>query len=165
MAALARTPVLPEGDPCRRAFRPTEASKARAYCVRFTSTPDCLPLIEPRPLPPTKRACNFSPHLLCWLVLAQPHVNRLPQEPIACPSQIGDLGDQLRLDPMDAGRNERRSETSLPRRKNIEKRLGARSRPNVNATMALHAPPRWHTSRWPRRWSPGSRFPPLRARR
>src|ERR1700752_76839 len=93
--------------------------------VRFTSTLDCLPLIEPRPLPPAKPVQLLAAPAL-WLVLVQSDANCLPQEPLARPSQIGDLGDQLRLDPMGAGRNERRSEGRLPRRKNIERRLSAR---------------------------------------
>jgi hypothetical protein len=45
--------------------------------------------------------CDFSPHLRRRLVLAQPDVNRVPQEVVSRPGQIGDLGDQLRLGPVD----------------------------------------------------------------
>jgi len=41
------------------------------------------------------------------LVLAQTHVNRVSQEVVGRPSQIRDLHDELRLDPMDPGKNER----------------------------------------------------------
>jgi hypothetical protein len=44
--------------------------------------------LGPRPL---------SPHLLSRLVRSEPDIDCLPQEPIPGPRQIGDLGDQLRL--------------------------------------------------------------------
>ena len=52
----------------------------------------------------------LAPHLLGRFVLAQPDIDRLPQQVVGGPGQIGDLGHQLRLDPMDAGQNERRPE-------------------------------------------------------
>jgi hypothetical protein len=51
--------------------------------------------------------------LIRGLVIAQAHVDRVAQEIVGRPSQIGDLGDQLWLDPMNARKNKRRAETSL----------------------------------------------------
>ena len=42
----------------------------------------------------------LAPHLLSGLVLPQPDINRLPQQIVGGPGQIGDLGDKLRLDPI-----------------------------------------------------------------
>jgi hypothetical protein len=39
-------------------------------------------------------------HLIGRLVLAKPDVNRVSQEVVGRPGQIGDLGDKLQLDPM-----------------------------------------------------------------
>jgi hypothetical protein len=41
---------------------------------------------------------KLPPHLLGRLVLAQSDVNRVTQEVVCSPGQIGDLGDKLRLD-------------------------------------------------------------------
>ena len=45
-------------------------------------------------------------------------MNSVAQQPVFGPGQIGDLGDELRFDPMDSGKNERRSQppvtTSAP---------------------------------------------------
>ena len=49
----------------------------------------------------------LSPHLIGWLVLPQSHVNRVPQEVVGRPCEVGDLSDELRLDPVHAGENER----------------------------------------------------------
>jgi hypothetical protein len=46
----------------------------------------------------------------------------MAQEVVGRPGQIGDLGDQLRLDPMNAGQNKRRAETGLARRQYVEGR-------------------------------------------
>jgi hypothetical protein len=47
-----------------------------------------------------------EPRLLACQIGAQE--NRVSQEPVGCPGQIGDLGNKLRLNPMHAGENERR---------------------------------------------------------
>jgi hypothetical protein len=44
-----------------------------------------------------------APHLIGWFVFPQPHINRLPEQNVGGPGQVGDLGYELRLDPMDAG--------------------------------------------------------------
>jgi hypothetical protein len=51
-------------------------------------------------------SCRFSPHPVRRLVFPQPDVNRVSQEVVGRPSQIGDLSDKLRLDPVDAGEQE-----------------------------------------------------------
>ena len=45
---------------------------------------------------------GLPPNIIGRLVLAQADVNRVSQEVVGRPGQIGDLGDKLRLDPMDA---------------------------------------------------------------
>jgi hypothetical protein len=50
-------------------------------------------------------------------VLAEADVNRVTQETVGRPGQIGDLRDKLRLDPVDAGKNERRSEVRAATRR------------------------------------------------
>jgi hypothetical protein len=52
---------------------------------------------------------SFTPHLVGRLILAKPNIDRMTQEVVGRPGQIGDLPDELWLDPMDAGKNERRS--------------------------------------------------------
>jgi hypothetical protein len=49
---------------------------------------------------------SLPPNFLCRLVFPQSDVNRVEKQPVGRPGQIGDLGDQLRLDPMDAGEHE-----------------------------------------------------------
>ena len=51
---------------------------------------------------------DFPPHLVGRLVLAEADVNRVPQQVVSRPGQVGDLGDKLRLDPMHPRKNERR---------------------------------------------------------
>ena len=53
---------------------------------------------------------SFSPDIRRQLVLPEAGVNRVPQEAIGRPGQIGDLGDNLRLDPVHSRKDERRSE-------------------------------------------------------
>jgi hypothetical protein len=55
-------------------------------------------------------ARGFPSDICRRLVLAKPDINRMSQEVVRRPGQIGDLGDELRLDPMDAGEHERRAE-------------------------------------------------------
>ena len=52
----------------------------------------------------------------------QPGVNRMPQEVVGGPGQIGDLGDKLRLDPMDTRKDERRSEARFLVRQDLQRR-------------------------------------------
>jgi hypothetical protein len=49
-----------------------------------------------------KKPESLAPHLIGRLVLAQSDVNRVPQKVVGGPGQIGDLGDELWLDPMNA---------------------------------------------------------------
>ena len=109
MAALVRTPVLPEANhvgPLPAHLRRSGSRSATATLRRLGTVAGRLSLVRFRLLSP----CDFSPHLLCPLVLAQPDVDRVTQKVVRRPGQIGDLGDKLWLDPMDARKNERRSE-------------------------------------------------------
>ena len=65
---------------------------------------------------------TLAPDLLGRLVLAQPDVNRMPEEVVSGPGQIGDLGDKLRLDPMDTQKDERRSEARFLGRQDLQRR-------------------------------------------
>jgi hypothetical protein len=65
---------------------------------RFTSAPDCRWPIHPCRFRLSSR--DFLAHLIGRLVLAEADVNGVTQEAIGGPSQIGDLGDKLWLDPM-----------------------------------------------------------------
>ena len=56
-----------------------------------------------------QRSCSLAPHLIGRFVLPQPHIDGLPQQAVGGPRQIRDLGYKLRLDPMNAGQNERRA--------------------------------------------------------
>ena len=69
-----------------------------------------------------QRSYSFSPHLNGRLVVAQSDVNRVTQEAIGGPGQIGDLANQLRLDPMHARKNKRRAEGCLSRRRHAQRR-------------------------------------------
>jgi hypothetical protein len=66
-------------------------------------------------------APGLPPHLLRWLVLAQPNINRVTQEVVGRPRQIGDLGDKFRLDPMHARQDKRRSEARCTRRRDAQR--------------------------------------------
>jgi hypothetical protein len=48
-----------------------------------------------------RRVVSLPPHLIGRLILAQPDIDRVPEQIVRRPSQIGDLGDELWLDPMD----------------------------------------------------------------
>jgi hypothetical protein len=52
----------------------------------------------------------FTPYLIGRLVLPQPDVNRVTKQIFDCPGQIGDLRDQLGLDPVDSRQNKRGAE-------------------------------------------------------
>jgi hypothetical protein len=55
-------------------------------------------------------ARDFSLYIARRLILAQADIDRVSQEIVGRPSQIGDLADQLRLNPVNTGENERRTE-------------------------------------------------------
>jgi hypothetical protein len=46
----------------------------------------------------------------------------VPQKIVGRPGQVGDLGNELRLDPMQAGKNERRAEARFASRQDVEER-------------------------------------------
>ena len=71
---------------------------------------------------PLSLSRDFPPNLRCGLVGSEPDINRVSQEPVAGPGQISDFGDELRLNPMHAGKNERRSEAGLAWRRRAERR-------------------------------------------
>ena len=73
-------------------------------------------------------ALGFPPNLRRRLVLSEPDVDRVTQEAVRSPGEIGDLGDKLRLDPMDAGQDERRAEARAARRWDAQRRCLARQR-------------------------------------
>jgi hypothetical protein len=59
---------------------------------------------------------TYRGFILCWdfpsnlhrpIVRPQPNIDRLTQQVVSRPGQIGDLGDKLGLDPMDAGERTR----------------------------------------------------------
>jgi hypothetical protein len=56
---------------------------------------------------------TLSTHFLGRLVFAEADINCVAQEVVRSPCQVGDLGDELRLHPMNARKNQRRAETSL----------------------------------------------------
>jgi hypothetical protein len=47
-----------------------------------------------------RRPLSLTPNLLRRLVLPEANVNRVPQEVVGRPGQIGDLDDKLGLDPV-----------------------------------------------------------------
>jgi hypothetical protein len=79
-----------------------------------------------------------SPNLRCGLVGPEPNLNRLSQEPVVRPGQIGDLPDELRLDPMGAGQNERRAEARLPRWRGAQRRVRTRRGLKTAAQVRKH---------------------------
>jgi hypothetical protein len=87
------------------------------------------------------KARHFPSHLRRRLVRSEPDVNRLPQETVGGPSQIGDLGDELRLDPMHLGKNERRSEARLARRRSAERRCRPRHGAQAPSQVREHFVP------------------------
>jgi hypothetical protein len=56
------------------------------------------------------RSRGFPPHLIGRLVLPEADIDRVSQEVVGPPGQVGDLGDQLRLDPVHSREDQRRSE-------------------------------------------------------
>jgi hypothetical protein len=65
---------------------------------------------------------RFSLHLVGRLVLSKANVNRVSQEVVRRPGQIGYLDNKLRLDPMDAREHEGRAETGFARRQDVQRR-------------------------------------------
>ena len=53
------------------------------------------------------RRSDFSSHLTCWFVGPKPDEDSVAQQSVAGPGQVGDFGDELRLDPMNARQYER----------------------------------------------------------
>ncbi len=62
----------------------------------------------------------------------------MPQKPVSGPSQISDLGNELRLNPMHSGKNERRPEAGLARRRRAERRTCSRKRLQTAAQIDKH---------------------------
>jgi hypothetical protein len=62
------------------------------------------------PIGTVSNSRGFPPNVRRAFVLAKPNIDRVPQEAIGRPGQIGDLGDKLRLDPVHPRKNERRAE-------------------------------------------------------
>jgi hypothetical protein len=123
-------PRNPESDSCRRGSRPSlRAAKpigAPEWIFSFgedtgPSPGDlCRPAIRPtrklRSRQSDYRTLDFPPHLPRRLVFAKSDVNCVTQKAVGSPGQIGDLNDELRRDPMNAGKNERRSKAGGARR-------------------------------------------------
>jgi hypothetical protein len=63
-----------------------------------------------------RRPCGLPLDLARRLVFAQADENRVTKKALSRPTQIGDLGDQLRPDPMDLGQFQRPSEAVVARR-------------------------------------------------
>ena len=93
IAYRARTDV----DQPHRHVGPTAASL-------FPEKPACLP---PRRVHTRGFCVLFAPHLLRRLIFAEADIDRMSQEAVGRPGQISDLGNDLRLDPMNARQNER----------------------------------------------------------
>jgi hypothetical protein len=70
-----------------------------------------------RPQQPLSLARRFPTNLGCWLVGSEPNEDRVSQQSVGSPGQIGNLRDQPRLNSMHAGKNERRSEARLAGRR------------------------------------------------
>ena len=66
-------------------------------------------------------ARHFLSHLRRRLVRSEPNIDRLSQELVGGPGEIGDLGDEPRLDPMDLRKNERRAKAGLARRRRAQR--------------------------------------------
>jgi hypothetical protein len=82
----------------------------------------------------------LASHLIGWLVLPQPDVNRVPQEVVSRPGQIGDLSDELRLNPMHARKNERGAKAGLRRRQDGQRRLNGSRRLRRSASTLSGIP-------------------------
>src|SRR5208282_5136841 len=80
---------------------------------------------------PLSLSRDFASNLRCGLVGSEPKIIRVSQEPIGGPGQIGNFRYQLRLNPVHARKNERRTEAGLARRRRTERRT--RSREGVQA--------------------------------
>ena len=71
---------------------------------------------------------TLPPNLLRRLVLAQADKDRVAQKVVSRPGQIGDLCDKRRINPMHPGKNQRRAETGLTRRRDVQRRCLAGQR-------------------------------------
>src|SRR5271170_3144932 len=94
-------------DPKIRVFQ----QNRRNVAVAPQSSNDCYPPkgeVRVAPIGALSNSRGFPPDLRRWLVRAEADVNRVTQEAVCRPGQIGDLGDERRLDP----KNERRAEAS-----------------------------------------------------
>jgi hypothetical protein len=60
---------------------------------------------------------SLSSNMLRGLVFPQPDIDRVPQELVGRPGQVGDLRNKLRLDPMNARKNDRRAEARAAARR------------------------------------------------
>jgi hypothetical protein len=67
-----------------------------------------------------RRLSTDAANLARRLVLAQPFVDDMAQQPVGRPGQVGDFGYQLRPHPMRARKHERRAEPSGFRRRNVD---------------------------------------------
>ena len=85
----------------------------------------------------------LPPYLIGRLVLAETDVNRMAQEVVGRPCQIGDLGDKFRLDPMNARQHKRRAETRPAWRQHVKGRRLAGERvetaPQIGKNFHRHA--------------------------
>ena len=95
-------------------FRPTAVSAMSKALVQTTES-HILSTAAASPVTRWPLLC-VTPHLIRRLVLSQPDVNRMAQKVIGRPSQIGDLRDELWLDPVGAREDERRAEACAARR-------------------------------------------------
>jgi hypothetical protein len=68
-------------------------------------------------------ARRFPPNVHRTLVLPQPDINCVPQEVVGRPGQIGDLGDKLWLDSMNARQDKRRPKARAARRPHTQRRI------------------------------------------
>jgi hypothetical protein len=91
-AAIAASSPADDSRPLHRGCK---YARRRLWRVR---TPDKRSTGDPADHSPLSR--EFLPNLRGRLVGPEPHINRLPQEPVLGPGQVGDLRHQLRLDPM-----------------------------------------------------------------
>jgi hypothetical protein len=126
---MARTPVLPEATP----VGPLPAQRRNSMS----------------PVEALLRARRPSPDIGRRLVLAETDIK--PCVAVGCqPSRsIGDFGDKLRLDPVNAGKNERRAEARAARRWDAQRRRRAgfvvMRKPDASAPLPIR-PEGWpHT--------------------
>ena len=66
---------------------------------------------------------DLPPNLRCGLVRSKPNENRLSQETVVGPSQIGNFSDKLRFDPVHLGKNKGRPEAGLARGRDAQRHV------------------------------------------